>query len=68
MANRPEPRHDPTPGLGEHNDWALGELLGVGDGTLVELEMQNIIGAAPLEGADMGGVRRAAELRRQNSA
>ena len=68
MANRPELRHDPTPGLGEHNDWALGELLGVGSGTLVELELQNIIGSVPLEGADMGGVRRAAELRRQNSA
>ena len=67
MANRPEPRHDPTPGLGEHNDWALGELLGVSDGTLVELELQNIIGTVPLEGADMGGVRRAAELRRQNT-
>ena len=68
MANRSDARHEPTPGLGEHNDWALGELLGVDDGTLVELELQNIIGTAPLEGADMGGVRRAAEMRKQNNA
>lgn len=68
MANRSNARHEPTPGLGEHNDWALGELLGVQDGTLVELELQNIIGTVPLEGADMGGVRRAAELRNRNTA
>ena len=67
MANRSEARHEPTPGLGEHNDWALAELLGVEDGTLVELELQNIIGTVPLEGADMGGVRRAAELRSQGN-
>ena len=65
MANRSDIRHEPTPGLGEHNGWALGDLLGTPDGRLLELEMQNVIGSTPLEGADMGGVRRAAERRRQ---
>ena len=65
MANRSKVRHEPTPELGEHNEWALGELLGVEAGRLMELELQNIIGYVPLEGADMGGVRRAAELRNQ---
>ncbi len=61
MANRCEVRHEPAPGLGEHNELALGDLLGLSHSALVELEATQVIGSVPLEGADMGGVRRAAQ-------
>ena len=63
MANRSEIRHDPAPGLGEHNELILGDLLGMSHSRLAELEANRTIGTTPLEGADMGGVRRAAVLR-----
>lgn len=63
MANRPEIRHDPAPGLGEHNELILGDLLGMTHARLAEMEANRTIGKTPLEGADMGGVRRAAERR-----
>ena len=63
MANRSEVRHDPAPGLGEHNELILGDLLGMSHSRLAELEANRTIGTTPLEGADMGGVRRAAERR-----
>jgi len=63
MANRSEIRHDPAPGLGEHNELILGDLLGMSHSRLAELEANRTIGTTPLEGADMGGVRRAAERR-----
>ena len=59
-ANRPEKRHDPAPGLGQHNNYVLGDLAGLSDERLAELEAGRIIGEIPLDGADMGGVRRAA--------
>jgi crotonobetainyl-CoA:carnitine CoA-transferase CaiB-like acyl-CoA transferase len=54
-----EPRHEPAPGLGQHNDYVLGEVLGITRERLDSLERDNVIGTEPLEGADMGGVRRA---------
>ena len=63
MANRSEIRHDPAPGLGEHNELILGDLLGMSHSRLAEMEANRTIGTTPLEGADMGGVRRAAVLR-----
>ena len=63
MANRSEIRHDPAPGLGEHNELILGDLLGMSHSRLAEMEANRTIGTTPLEGADMGGVRRAAERR-----
>ena len=51
-------RHEPAPMLGEHNHQLLGDLLGYTPDTLKSLENANIIGTTPLEGADMGGVRR----------
>ena len=63
MANRSEIRHEPAPGLGEHNELILGDLLGMTHSRLAELEANRIIGTSPLEGADMCGVRRAAERR-----
>ncbi len=56
-------RHDPAPGLGEHNHYLLGDLLGYAADTLQDLERADIIGTVPLEGADMGGVRRFARER-----
>lgn len=50
--------HDAAPLLGEHNARILGDLLGYADATLERLEQESVIGTVPLEGADMGGVRR----------
>ena len=61
MHNRSEVRHDPAPGLGEHNEDVLGDLVGLSHSRMVELEATQIIGTIPLDGADMGGVRRARE-------
>ena len=52
-------RHEPAPGLGEHNERLLGGLLGRSGAELARLEADDVIGQTPLEGADMGGVRRA---------
>ncbi|MQG57596.1 MAG: CoA transferase [SAR202 cluster bacterium] len=54
-----ESRHEPAPGLGQHNEYVLGEVLGITRERLDSLERDNVIGTVPLEGADMGGVRRA---------
>ena len=51
-------RHMAAPMLGEHNERALGDLLGYGAARLRELAAAAVIGTTPLEGADMGGVRR----------
>ena len=39
---------EPAPGLGEHNGYVLGELLGLPDGALAELEEKGIIGTKPV--------------------
>ena len=61
-------RHDPAPGLGEHNHYLLGDLLCYGVDTLQDLESASIIGTVPIEGADMGGVRRFARERQSGAA
>ena len=61
-------RHEPAPGLGQHNEYLLADLLGHTAGYLRELERANIIGTVPLEGADMGGVRRFARERQHSAA
>ncbi|MDA0768725.1 MAG: CoA transferase [Chloroflexi bacterium] len=53
-----EKRHEHAPTLGEHNEYLLGEVLGYPDERMRELESKQVIGTIPLEGADMGGVRR----------
>ena len=58
LSEQGEPRHEPTPGLGEHNAPLLQDLLGVSDAAYAELERDLVIGDTPLEGSDMGGVRR----------
>ena len=59
MLNRSGVRHDPAPILGQHNQQVLGDLVGLSHVRLAELELERIIGTVPLDGADMGGVRRA---------
>ena len=63
LSDEPEPAPMPAPCLGEHNGYVLGEVLGLSDDTLRQLEREHVIGSVPLEGADMGGVRRAARRR-----
>ena len=48
----------PAPGLGEHNSYVLEEVLGLSKAALQSLEREGVIGTVPLEGSDMGGVRR----------
>ena len=59
MKNRHEVRHEPAPGLGQHNRHILGDLVGISSESLDEMEREQVIGTVPLPGADMGGVRRA---------
>ena len=59
MANRPEVRHGPAPGLGQHNRQILGDLVGISSDALDNMEREQVIGTVPLPGSDMGGVRRA---------
>jgi crotonobetainyl-CoA:carnitine CoA-transferase CaiB-like acyl-CoA transferase len=63
-ASESAPLHGAAPMLGEHNGRVLGELLGFPPERLGALERADVIGSVPLEGADMGGVRR---FRRQQS-
>ena len=58
MLSQAEKRHDPAPSLGGHNSYLLGEVLGYSEDALSSLEEKQVIGTVPLEGADMGGVRR----------
>ena len=48
MSEVPDRAHDPPPTLGQHNREVLGELLGLSEGELAELENQDIIGTRPL--------------------
>lgn len=45
-------RFAPAPKLGEHNNEILGGLLGLSDAEIEELAAEQVIGTAPLEGAD----------------
>ena len=59
--------HEPAPTLGQHNEYLLADLLGHSADYLQELERASVIGTIPIEGADMGGVRRFAR-EQQSSA
>lgn len=61
-------RHEPAPGLGQHNDYLLSDLLGYSADTLHDLERDSVIGTVPIEGADMGGVRRFAREQQSSAA
>ncbi len=58
MSGQSEPRHEPAPCLGEHNSYVMREVLGLSDAAYANLEQEQVIGDTPLEGSDMGGVRR----------
>ena len=51
LSKNPRRRTIPAPGLGQHNGYVLGELLGLPETKLAELTEQGIIGTRPL-GAD----------------
>ena len=51
-------QQQPSPCLGEHNSHVLEEILGLSSAHLRNLEEKQVIGTVPLEGSDMGGVRR----------
>ena len=57
-AAAPEPVHEPAPCLGQHNGYVLGDVLGLSREALESMERDKVIGTEPLEGSDMGGVRR----------
>ena len=61
-------RHEPAPGLGQHNEYLLSDMLGYAADTLRELERADVIGTVPVEGADMGGARRFARERQRSAA
>ncbi len=44
--------HSTAPCLGEHNEYVLGELLGLSKKEIARLEADKIIGKAPLPEAD----------------
>ena len=60
--------HEPAPTLGQHNEYLLQDLLGYTAGTLQDLERASVIGTIPIEGADMGGVRRFAREQQSSAA
>ena len=57
-ASAPQPRHEPAPSLGQHNNQVLEEVLGFTSDEMQSLEQTKVVGTVPLEGSDMGGVRR----------
>ena len=54
----PGPLHQPAPCLGQDNTYILGQVLGLSEAALNILEENTVIGTVPLQGSDMGGVRR----------
>jgi crotonobetainyl-CoA:carnitine CoA-transferase CaiB-like acyl-CoA transferase len=63
LASQVSKRHEPAPTLGQHNAEVLRDLLGRSSDELKRLGDEKVIGTVPLEGSDMGGVRRAARGR-----
>ena len=61
-------RHEPAPVLGQHNEYLLADLLGNSADYLQELKRASVIGTVPIEGADMGGVRRFTRERQSSAA
>ena len=59
--------HNPAPCLGQDNEHILEELLGYSKNTINKFKTDEIIGTVPLPGSDMGGSRRVAKQRKENS-
>ena len=53
--------HNPSPTLGQHNNYILEDILGYSKSKIKLMEHMEIIGTVPLPGADLGGSRRAAK-------
>ena len=53
--------HNPSPTLGQHNNYILEDILGYSKSKIELMEHMEIIGTVPLPGADLGGSRRAAK-------
>ena len=51
LSKNPRKAATPAPGLGEHNGYVLGDILGLSNQEIEELEEQGIIGTRPI-GAD----------------
>ena len=51
LSRSPRQTAQPAPGLGEHNHYVLGELLGLSDEDIATLEAQGIIGTRPVGAA-----------------
>ena len=52
------PKHMPSPCLGQHNNYILEELMGYSGHKVAALEKSEVIGNKPLTGSDLGGSRR----------
>lgn len=48
LSKHPRRASSPAPGLGEHNGYVLGQLLGLSSQEIAELEAQGIIGTRPI--------------------
>ena len=48
LSKHPRSPTSPAPGLGEHNGYVLGELLGLSTQEIAALEAQGIIGTRPV--------------------
>ncbi len=53
MSKTPGHVWKPGPCLGEHNEYVLGDILGLTPDELVELEKDQVIGYAPLPGSEL---------------
>lgn len=49
ISGTPEPSKKPAPCLGEHNQYILGELLGLSKEEITQLEEKDIIGTRPID-------------------
>ena len=59
--------HNPSPTLGQHNNYILEEVLGYSKEKINLMEEKEVIGIIPLPGADLGGSRRASEEQARQS-
>jgi hypothetical protein len=59
--------HNPSPTLGQHNNYILEEILGYSKEKINLMEEKEVIGIIPLPGADLGGSRRASEEQARQS-
>jgi crotonobetainyl-CoA:carnitine CoA-transferase CaiB-like acyl-CoA transferase len=52
LSKSPRRSTSPSPSLGEHNHYVLGELLGLSKQDIAALEAQGIIGTQPVDAAE----------------